>query len=234
MITSEDTEPRVIPAGDAAAMVAFKDEISLEVNAQVHALARALEERRPPGVEDMVVAYSTLLIEFDPLSITFADVKDLVQETQSEGLSHEATEQRLIELPTVYGGCYGRDVPEIARLKSMTEEEVIGLHSSATYTVYMLGFSPGLPYMGGLPPELVLPRLETPRERVPEGTVAIANQTVIYALTSPGGWWWVGRTPIKMFDPSKDPPTYLQAGDKVRFAPITEDDYLAMGGERCS
>lgn len=234
MSTTDSALPRVIPAGDAAAMVAFADEISLEVNGQVHALARAIEEKKLPWIEDLVVAYSTLLVEFDPLAITFADVERVVRDAQSSGLAREQTEPRHIELPTMYGGCYGRDVPEIARLKGMTEEEVIRLHSSATFTVYMLGFSPGLPYMGGLPPQLELPRLSTPRERVPEGTVAIANQTVIYALTSPGGWWWVGRTPIKMFDPTKDPPTYLAAGDKVRFVPITEEEYLAMGGEKCS
>lgn len=215
-------------------MVAFSDEISLEVNSRVHALARSLHERRLLGVEDLVVAYSTLLVQYDPLTLGFEDVEREVRLALDNTRGHREVQPRMMEIPTVYGGCYGQDVPEIARRTGLSEEEVIRRHSSAIYTVYMLGFSPGLPYMGGLPPELALPRLETPRERVPEGTVAIANQTVVYALTSPGGWHWVGRTPVKMFDPTKDPPTFLTAGDKVRFVPITEAQYLAMGGEKCS
>ena len=226
--------PRVIPAGDAAVMVSFADEIILEVNSRVHALSHAIDQGHLPGVLDLVVAYSTLLIHYDPLVISFDDVEMAVREAVAAGLNHDLGESRLRELPTVYGGCYGPDLPEIARMVGMSEDEVIRLHSEAIYTVYMLGFAPGFPYLGGLPPQLALPRLETPRERVPEGTVAIANQTTIYALTSPGGWRWVGRTPIKLFDPSKDPPTYLVAGDRVRFVPISEVEYLAMGGERCS
>jgi KipI family sensor histidine kinase inhibitor len=226
--------PEVIPAGDGGAMVVFEDEISLEVNSRVHALARALDEMALPGVEDLVVAYCTLLIQFDPVATSFGEVQRRVQGALESGLRVEEGEARLVELPTLYGGCYGSDVPEIARRKGMTEAEVISLHSSATYTVYMLGFAPGFAYLGGLPPELALPRLESPREKVPAGTVAIANQTTIYALDSPGGWWWAGRTPIKMFDPGRTPPTYLSAGNRVRFVPITEGEYLAMGGEKCS
>jgi len=234
-VSAADSElPLVIPAGDAAAMVVFADEITIEVNSQVHALAHAIDRKHLAGVLDLVVAYSTLLIHYDPLAITFGDVEEAVREAVAAGLTHAEGEARLRELPTVYGGCYGPDLPEIARMAGMSEEDVIRLHSGATYTVYMLGFAPGFPYLGGLPPQLALPRLETPRERVPEGTVAIANQTTIYALTSPGGWRWVGRTPIKLFDPSKDSPTYVVAGDKVRFIPITEEEYLAMGGEKCS
>lgn len=234
MTASAPELPSVIPAGDAAVMAAFADEITLEVNSRVHALAHAIDRRQLPGVLDLVVAYSTLLIHYDPLTITFDDVEKVVREAVAAGLNHDMGETRLRELPTVYGGCYGPDLPEIARMVGMSEEEVIRLHSEAIYTVYMLGFAPGFPYLGGLPPQLALPRLETPRERVPEGTVAIANQTTIYAVTSPGGWRWVGRTPVKLFDPSKDPPTYVVAGDKVRFVPISEEEYLAMGGEKCS
>lgn len=234
MSVADPSLPGVIPAGDAAALVAFADEISLEVNSQVHALAHALEERHLPGIQDLVIAYSTLLVNFDPLEISFGEVENAVREAAAAGLTLEATSARLVEIPTVYGGCYGRDIPDIARRIGTTEDEVIRLHSGATYTVYMLGFAPGFPYLGGLPPELALPRLESPRERVPAGTVAIANQTTIYVLDSPGGWHWVGRTPIRLFDPAKDPPAYLRAGDRVRFVPVTEEEYLSMGGERCS
>ncbi len=234
MSPTADRLPKVVPAGDAAAMVMFADEISLEVNAQVHALARSIERMGIPGLEDLVIAYSTLLIQYDPLTLRLEDVDRAVRGAVEAGLETQQQETRIVEIPTVYGGCYGPDVPDIARRVGMTEEEVIRLHSGATYTVYMLGFAPGFPYLGGMPERLALPRLETPRERVPAGTVAIANQTTIYVLESPGGWHWVGRTPLKLFDPSNDPPTYLSAGDRVRFVPITEEEYLALGGERCS
>ena len=232
MSEADVQELEVVPAGDAAALVAFAQVIDLQVNARVRALAAAIEDRNVPGIRETVVAYCTLLVHYDPLLVTFERVRSLVEELASRGLEADLSEARLREIPVVYGGAYGPDLPEIARRLGMSEEEVVRLHSGATYVVYMLGFAPGFAYLGGLPPRLAMPRLESPRPRVPAGTVAIANQTTIYALTSPGGWRWLGRTPIRMFDPTADPPTYLQAGDRVRFVPIDEEEYLRMGGEK--
>ncbi len=223
---------RIVPAGNAAALVAFADEVSIEVNSQVHALARAIEEARQPGINEVVIAYCTLLVHYDPVILTFQEVRSMVERLLIQGLKPGVSESRLREIPTVYGGKYGPDLPYVAQYHHMAEEEVIRLHSGATYVVYMLGFAPGFPYMGGLPPQLVMPRLESPRQVVPAGTVAIANQATIYALNSPGGWMWLGRTPIRLFDPSADPPTYLMAGDRVRFVPISEEQYLELGGEK--
>jgi inhibitor of KinA len=224
--------PAIVPAGDAALLVTFADRIDPEVNARARAVAAAIEERRSPGVREVTVAYSTLLVHYDSLVAGYETVRDLVLVLAEETPAGVSQPSRLREIPTVYGGAYGPDLPEVASRKGMSEEEVVALHSSATYTVYMLGFAPGNPYLGGLPPELAMPRLESPRERVPEGTVAIANQAVIYALTSPGGWRWLGRTAVKMFTPDRSPPTFLEAGDRVRFVPVSEEEYLSMGGER--
>jgi inhibitor of KinA len=224
--------PTVVPAGDAAMLVTFADRIEPEVNARVRAVAAAIEGWRAPGVTEVTIAYATLLVHYDPLATGYDAVRDLVLALAEATPVDTSRPSRLREIPTVYGGTYGIDLADVARQKGMSEEEVIALHSGATYTVYMLGFSPGNPYLGGLPSELAMPRLESPRERVPEGTVAIANQAVVYSLTSPGGWRWLGRTAVKMFMPGQDPPTFLEAGDRVRFVPVSEEEYLGMGGER--
>lgn len=229
---SDSDLPQVVPAGDAALLVVLGDEISLEVNARVRALAQAIESRSIPGVREVVIAYATLLVYYDPLRLSFEETRALVLELVKESPAVTNQQARLREIPTVFGGAYGPDLLSVAQHKKMTEEEFLRRYTEVTYTVYMLGFSPGNPYLGGLPPELAMPRLESPRERVPAGTVAIANQANIYSLTSPGGWRWLGRTPLKLFDPTKDPPVYLQDGDQVRFLPISEGEYLRMGGEK--
>lgn len=213
-------------------MVVFADEIKLEVNARVRALARALEEKAAAGILESVVAYATLLVCYDPLRLSYEEVSSLVLELAAQSSTISEGQPRLVEIPTLFGGAYGPDIPWVAQNKGLSEEEVLRLFTEATYVVYMLGFAPGNPYLGGLPPRLAVPRLESPRKVVPAGTVAVANQAVVYSLTSPGGWRWFGRTPIKMFDPSSNPPTYLRAGDQVKFVPISEDEYLRMGGEK--
>ncbi len=230
----ETKEPEVVPAGDAAALVVFGEEISLPMNARVQAVARAIESRGIPGLVEVTIAYASLLVHYDPLVASFDQVKAALLETGGQTPMETIHEGWLREIPTLYGGAYGIDLAFVARHLNLPEEEVIHLHSSATYLVCMLGFAPGHPYLGGLPLQLAMPRLETPRPLVPAGTVAIANQTVIYPLDSPGGWRWLGRTPLKMFDPRADPPTYLQAGDRVRFIPITEEEYLALGGVKAA
>jgi len=223
--------PQVVPAGDAALLATFANEIRLEVNARVRTVARALDERAEPGILESVVAYATLLVHYDPLRLSYEQARALLLEVAAVATAATGEDSRLVDLPTVFGGAYGPDLPDIAQRLGMAEEQLIQAFIQPTYTVYMLGFAPGHPYLGGLPPQLAMPRLESPRARVPAGTVAIANQATIYSLTSPGGWHWLGRTPIKMFDPSRNPPTHLQAGDRVRFVPISEQEYLRLGGQ---
>ena len=231
---SQRSAPDVVPAGDAAVLAVFGEEISPDLYARVRALAKAIESNPIPGLGELVLSYAALMVYFDPLALSFEQVKSLVMERVGQAVPTDVGESRLRELPTVFGGCYGIDLPDVARQLGLSESEVIRIFCDATYTVYMLGHTPGNPYMGGLPPRLAMPRLERPRERVPAGTVALAHQATVYPLTSPGGWRWLGRTPIKLFDPSADPPNYLQAGDRVRFIPISEEEYLRMGGEKCS
>ncbi len=229
---SEQPLPQVVPAGDAALLITLGGEISLEVNSRVRALARAIEAKGVLGVREVVIAYATLLVHYDPLATSFEQLKAETMALTAAATEAANHESRLVEVPTLFGGGYGPDLPDVARRLKMAEDEFLRRYTEVTFTVYMLGFAPGHPYLGGLPPELAMPRLESPRERVPAGTVAIANQATIYSLTSPGGWRWLGRTPLKLFDPTQDPPVYLRDGDRVRFVPITEGEYQRLGGER--
>ncbi|MHB0870544.1 MAG: 5-oxoprolinase subunit PxpB [Chloroflexota bacterium] len=231
MNQSHEEPVRVIPAGDAAALVVLGDEMSVEMSVRVQELARGLARYGIEGIRDVSPAYCTLLIHFDPAHLSFQAVQSAVRRLMTEPMETSATESRLREIPTVYGGDYGPDLPVVASQLQLSEAEVIRLHSGATYVVCTLGFAPGQPYVVGLPSQLALPRRLSPRELVPIGAVTLANQTNVYPFPNPTGWWWIGRTHLKLFDPSADPPTHLQPGDRMRFVPIDEAEYLRLGGE---
>ena len=218
-------EPRLLLAGDSALVVEFGDEISQEVNRKVHALADALGKSSLPGLGAAVPTYRSLLVHYDPLRLSCDEVKAFVSEVLKECEERPPPKPRVVEVPVVYGDEFGPDIEFVAEHNGLSVEEVISLHSDATYTVYMLGFAPGFAYLGGMPEAIAAPRLETPRTLAPAGSVGIAGeQTGIYPIATPGGWRLIGRTPLKLFDPERDPPTLLKAGDLVRFVP-------AMDGE---
>lgn len=217
------SKPRFLLAGDAALVVEFGDKIDIEINRRVHALARALAENPLPGLGEAVPSYRSLLVHYDPLCLSHAEVELFVSEALRRCEDAPLPEPRLAEIPTVYGGEHGPDISFVAEHNGLTVDGVIRLHSEATYTVYMLGFTPGFPYLGGLPDALATPRLETPRKRVPAGSVGIAGaQTGVYSLATPGGWRLIGWTPVVLFDPARTPPAFLQPGDQVRFVPVEE------------
>jgi inhibitor of KinA len=178
-----------------------------------------------------VPAYSSLLVYYDPLVTTFQGMSDAVLEIES-GLDEQPSEPpRAVHIPTLYGGKYGPDLKSVADHAGLTEAETVTAHSGTDYLVYMLGFSPGFPYLGGLSGGLATPRLETPRSEIPAGSVGIAeSQTGVYPVASPGGWRLIGRTPLKLFDAHNEPPSLLKAGDVVRFMPLsTERELLEIG-----
>jgi inhibitor of KinA len=232
-------EPRFLPAGDAALTVEVGEGISPLVNRRVHALDRALRQNPPPGLIDLVPAYRSLLVLFDPLVLPVDVLRDRITRLVA-GLPDEAeAPRRVVEIPTCYGGGYGPDLAFVAAHAGLAEAEVIAIHAGTDYLVYMMGFSPGFTYLGGLSERIATPRLGTPRTAIPAGSVGIAQrQTGIYPVESPGGWQLIGRTPIRMFDPSRTPPTRVEPGDLVRFVPIDEatyrqmrDEERAMGGQ---
>jgi len=220
------SEPHFLLAGDSALVVEFGDEISKEVNRRVHTLAYALEKNPLPGLGEAVPTYRSLLIHYDPLRLSCEEIKAFVSDVLQKGEEVLLPEPRVVEVPVVYGGEFGPDIEFVAEHNGLSVEEVIRLHSGATYTVYMLGFTPGFTYLGGLPEALATPRLPTPRKLVPAGSVGIAGaQTGIYPIATPGGWRLIGRTPLKLFDPNHDPPVLLGPGDKVHFVPISEEEF---------
>lgn len=219
------TAPRLLPVGDAALVVEFGEGIDPEVNARVMALARALAASPLPGLGEAVPSYRSLLVHYDPLLLPEERLRRHLARlaaTAGAGAEHQP---RLREVPTVYGGEYGPDLDSVCEITGLPANEVIRLHSETIYTVYMIGFLPGFPYLGLLPEALETPRLATPRTRVPAGAVAIAGrQTGIYPLESPGGWRIIGHTPLQLFDPTRTPPSWFAPGDQVRFVPVDAED----------
>ncbi len=212
--------PRFAPLGEAALVVEFGDQIDLAINARVHALARWLEGRALPGVIENLPGYASLVVHFDPQQVEFDDLVSELRRGLGE-IRIESRPARLIKVPARYGGAFGPDLPYVAERSGLSEREVIALHTSAIYTVFMLGFTPGFAYLGTLPPALAMPRLETPRTQVPAGSVAIAGrQTGIYPRSSPGGWRLIGRTDLVLFDPGLQEPTLLRPGDRVQFVSV--------------
>ncbi len=226
------SEPRFLPAGDAGLVVELGDAIDPEVNRRVHALAQTLQASAVAGLGEAVPTYRSVLLHYDPLQLSWTEVLDLARAALQRCGEGPPPAARLVEIPTVYGGEFGPDIAAVAALHGLSVEEVIQLHSGADYTVYMIGFTPGFPYLGGLPEELATPRLATPRLVVPAGSVGIAgNQTGVYPLATPGGWQLIGRTPAVLFDPARVPPALLQPGDRVRFVPISADEFAALQQE---
>jgi KipI family sensor histidine kinase inhibitor len=170
------------------------------------------------GMVETVPAYATLLVQYDPLAISFTQVRDFLREKISQVEETAPRKPKQVEVPVRYGGEYGIDLETVARHLHLQAEDVISIHTQRTYTVFMMGFTPGFPYMGKLDDALVMPRLETPRTRVPAGTVAIAgSQTGIYPIASPGGWKLIGWTPLQLFDPRSETPFLFSPGDEVKF-----------------
>ena len=221
-----------IPASDSSLLVVFGDMIAPELRERVVALFRLLQERRDSRIRNLHPGYASLLIDFDPLRMTHEELRRLVEELSAGEAGGGAPSGRVVEIPVCYDAELGPDLAELAAHAGLPVEQVVKQHSAPLYSVYFLGFSPGFAYLGGLPEALHMPRLATPRKRVPAGAVGIAgSQTGVYPVDSPGGWRLIGRTPQRMFDPQADPPTRLQPGDSVKFVPINRIAYDALTGE---
>lgn len=219
---------RILPAGDRAFVVELGDAIDPALNARVRALARAVAIELSDRIVEVVPTYRSLLVVHDPLRADRDLLTGRVAEI-AERLEHGPHVEepgRLVHLPACYGGAYGPDLEDVARLAGLTPEEVVATHAGATYLVYMLGFTPGFPYLGGMAQRIATARLDTPRQRVEAGFIGIGGQqTGIYPVESPGGWRLVARTPVPLFDPASDSPFLLRAGDRLRFQPVPSDAY---------
>ena len=213
------------PMGDRSFLVELGDEISPGVNRSVQELFSGLDKQQSQGILELVPSYRSLMVIYDPLIASSSEVKQEILEVFEQIGRSQLKEQSIKKIPVVYGGDHGPDLDWVAEYHNLTAEEIVQLHTQPTYRVYMIGFTPGYPYLGEVPEDIVTPRRQTPRTRVPKGSVGIAQkQTGIYSVDSPGGWQIIGWTPVNLFDPLGEPPSYLSMGDQVQFYAITAEE----------
>mgnify|MGYP000871677362 CR=1 FL=1 len=220
---------KYLPAGDRGIVVELGNAISPQINERVRGFLLVLEDAHLDGIVLVNTTYRSLLIEYDPLRLPYRKLLEKLQELESRLYSTKLPPARVLEVPTLYGGEFGPDLDFVAQHAGLSKEEVIRIHHSTEYLIYMLGFTPGFSYLGGMDPAIETPRLKTPRSKIPGGSVGIAGkQTGIYSIDSPGGWQLIGRTPIRLYDPDRQPPILHQTGDYIRFVPITREEYDAI------
>lgn len=210
-------------------MVVFGQTIDEEINQTVHQFCACLQEAPIPGVREWVPCYSSVTLHYDPSVLFYEELSSLVCSYLSNLSSSAPLLPDEIEIPVCYGGEFGPDLGYVASYHQMSEEEVIRLHTAGTYRVYMLGFTPGFAYLGGLNPSLSTPRLSSPRTKIPAGSVGIAgNQTGVYPIASPGGWQLIGQTPYTLFEPLAETPFLLHAGQIVRFTAVCPTEFWRL------
>jgi len=221
-------EPEFSPLGDCGVRIVFGHEISREIHARIRRFGAALDADRIRGMTEWVSGYAVVTVYFQPWIVSYDDLcAALRQRLQPRDLAGILPE-RVVEIPVCYGGEFGLDLEDAARHCGLSAAEIIQRHAEPFYQVYFLGFLPGFAYLGGLPPSLTVPRRPVPRLVVPAGAVGIAGeQTGVYPLETPGGWQIIGRTPLKLYDPQREPLSLLALGDSVKFVSISPDQFAS-------
>ena len=220
---------RILTSGDSALLIEFGKDINPETNRKITALVQLMREQHIEGIVDVIPAFCSLLINYDPRVLSYEELKERMEHLLKMETKIEATRKRIFEIPVCYGGEYGPDIENIAEHAGLSVEEVIKIHSSKDYLIYMLGFLPGFTYLGGLDERIHTPRLASPRLKIRAGSVGIGgSQTGIYPLDSPGGWQLMGMTPVRTYDPERQTPILVEAGDYIRFIPIDEEEFLRI------
>ena len=228
---SRQRSPRLVQASDRSVLVVFGEVIDPGANRDVQRLMTVLEQARDPFILNLHPAYSSVLVSFDPGRASPAQVMETLEDRLRALSVIEPPPPRTMEIPVCYAMEFGPDLFDVAESHGLESEEVVRLHCEAEYRVYFVGFSPGFPYLGGLPPGLATPRLATPRTRVPAGSVGIAGtQTGIYPMASPGGWRLIGRTPLRLFDSGCPERMLLRMGDRVLFRSIAREEFGRIAG----
>jgi inhibitor of KinA len=224
------------PLGDAAVILQLEKEGTDKTQIKIQTIASYLEEHPPGWMIEYIPSFQTVAVFYDLKKIPFHSsllpydyVCSELQQMLATLHAGNTGQQQIIEIPVCYGGEFGPDLAFVANYNGISEEEVIQIHSSGDYLVYMIGFSPGFPYLGGMSPKISAPRKKTPRLKTPARSVGIAgSQTGIYPIETPGGWQLIGRTPINLFRPNHKIPSLLRAGDRIKFKAISLKEYLAM------
>lgn len=226
------SEIKYLSCGETAVVVEFGNEISKEINANIRKMILEIEKQKWEGIVEMTPTYRSILLQYDPFVWTHEEIIEKLKSISLGSEKEEADEVNLIEIPTLYGGEFGLDFDFVSEHTKLSKVEIIKRHTDVDYLVYMLGFIPGFTYLGGMDESLATPRLKTPRLQILPGSVGIAgSQTGIYPSLSPGGWQIIGRTPLNLYDASKNPPVFIQAGDYIRYISIDETEYKRIEQE---
>lgn len=220
---------RILNSSDCSFCVEFGNEISEQINDQVRAYTMAVEAAGIEGVTELVPTYRSVTVHYRPEVIGWSSLyTKLSKLTETLGTTAFAPAET-VSIPVLYGGDCGPDLAALAKAHGMTEQEVVALHTAPEYLIYMMGFLPGFCYLGGLDKSIATPRLKTPRVKIPAGSVGIAGeQTGMYPLESPGGWQLIGMTPLKLYDPQRERPILLEAGNRLKFYAIGREEYLEI------
>ncbi|MCI7263477.1 MAG: 5-oxoprolinase subunit PxpB [Otoolea sp.] len=220
------SDVRYLVSGDCAVCVEFGNEISPEINKKIRAFKIAVEKSGIPGIVETVPTYRSLLVHYRPEVIGFQELTGKFEELMGSLSNIQIPPPTVIEIPVLYGGEMGPDIENVAAHNGKTVDEVIKIHTSKEYLIYMLGFIAGFPYLGGMSKEIATPRLKSPRVKIDGGSVGIAGeQTGVYPVDSPGGWQLIGRTPLKLYDADREKPVLLEAGQYIKFRSVTAEEY---------
>lgn len=220
---------QILPFGERAVIIQFGHDINPKIHQDVQLVSFYLDKHPPKWMIEYIPAFTTITILYHPTYLTYEEVCHEINLLLRQATTTELVEHRVIDIPVCYGGEMGPDLEYVAKANGLTSNEVIDIHSSGSYLVYMLGFSPGFPYIGGMSDKIATARKATPRLKIPAGSVGIAGaQTGIYPIETPGGWQLIGRTPIRLFLPNIEPPSFLIAGDRIHFVPITLEEFREL------
>ena len=223
------SEVRYLVSGDCSVCVEFGNEISPEINKKIRSFKIAVEKSGIEGIVETVPTYRSLLVYYKPEIISFREISEKFEELMGSLDNIEIPPPTVIEIPVLYGGEMGPDIQNVAEHNGKTVEEVIQIHTSEEYLIYMIGFIAGFPYLGGMSKEIATPRLKSPRVKIDGGSVGIAGeQTGVYPVDSPGGWQLIGRTPLKLYDAEREKPVLLEAGQYIKFKSVTPEEYDAI------
>lgn len=225
------------PLGDQAVVIDVGNKIDMSSEQNVRAIISEFEKKSPSWMIEYIPAYTTVTIiyaitEFLKEDSPYEAVCERIHALLEGVTQIAAVQQKVVEIPVLYGDEYGPDLDFVAKHNNLTVDEVIAIHTSGDYTVHMIGFAPGFPFIGGMSEQIAAPRRQTPRLMIPARSVGIAGvQTGVYPIETPGGWQLIGRTPLELFLPSEDPPSLLAAGDKIKFYRITTEEYEELRGD---
>jgi KipI family sensor histidine kinase inhibitor len=229
---TETNDMRIEIAGENALIVYFGEKTDPRVSAQVQQAVTILESELSGKLIDMVPSYASLLVIYDQLATDHLEVRRCIRKVLGQLSDSDSSEGNLVILPAYYSTESGPDLEALAQRADLSIDDVIKLHSEMEYRVYAIGFAPGFAYLGEVDERIAAPRLSTPRMKVPRGAIAIADrQTAVYPAVSPGGWNLIGLCPTRMFDPKATPTMPVQVGDRIKFNPISREEFFAQGGE---